>query len=292
MSPNNLRVLRSEQSENHIPGLREGKDHMRHKSPLSVVDDVEHRPKTGTSRIRQKSWGEALSSKLPSLAMSPVDEKSHDSAFAKGDSPPQKGGWATSLPRSMSAKITGWLAEKDAVNADLNGHERSEGSDGSDTGSGSEDDDADDKTVRAYDSRREADKSLRERVKTPRAEQQFDLPPMMTTEVSAEGEIVPIKKPRKKAPIGTRLTMTSRVGYFQDRTISPSMVRIGGSWSGRNRADHRCEPWPYCTLDPGAIRISKPTTTSHRCWLPPIFLRTFHQSTSSAASVTHLSTTH
>ncbi|KAF8577110.1 alpha/beta-hydrolase [Ramaria rubella] len=29
----------------------------------------------------------------------------------------------------------------------------------------------------------------------------------------------------KKAPIGTRLTMTSRTGYFQDRIISPSMMR-------------------------------------------------------------------
>lgn len=27
-------------------------------------------------------------------------------------------------------------------------------------------------------------------------------------------------------PIGTRLTMTSRTGYFQDRIISPSMVRV------------------------------------------------------------------
>lgn len=29
---------------------------------------------------------------------------------------------------------------------------------------------------------------------------------------------------RKKVPIGTRLTMTSRAGYFQDRIVSPSMV--------------------------------------------------------------------
>lgn len=28
----------------------------------------------------------------------------------------------------------------------------------------------------------------------------------------------------KKVPMGTRLTMTSRTGYFQDRIISPSMV--------------------------------------------------------------------
>lgn len=31
---------------------------------------------------------------------------------------------------------------------------------------------------------------------------------------------------RIKGSIGTRLTMTSRTGYFQDRIISPSMVRV------------------------------------------------------------------
>lgn len=30
-----------------------------------------------------------------------------------------------------------------------------------------------------------------------------------------------------KEPIGTRLTMTSRTGYFQDRIVSPSMVQLG-----------------------------------------------------------------
>ena len=31
---------------------------------------------------------------------------------------------------------------------------------------------------------------------------------------------------KNSEPIGTRLTMTSRTGYFQDRIISPSMVRF------------------------------------------------------------------
>jgi hypothetical protein len=34
----------------------------------------------------------------------------------------------------------------------------------------------------------------------------------------------------KHEPIGTRLTMTSRTGYFQDRIISPSMVCIYPLW--------------------------------------------------------------
>lgn len=33
-------------------------------------------------------------------------------------------------------------------------------------------------------------------------------------------------KGKQKEPIGTRLTMTSRTGYFQDRVITPSMVRL------------------------------------------------------------------
>ena len=34
---------------------------------------------------------------------------------------------------------------------------------------------------------------------------------------------------RGKQPIGTRLTMTSRTGYFQDRIVAPSMVRSSSS---------------------------------------------------------------
>lgn len=39
-----------------------------------------------------------------------------------------------------------------------------------------------------------------------------------------------IVKPNKKVPIGTRLTMTSRAGFFQDRIISPSMVCVKLFW--------------------------------------------------------------
>jgi len=143
MSPANLQVLRTEQSETQIPGIAHGKDHMRHKSPLSVVDDVDRK------RSREKSWGAAISAKLP---------------------------FASQIPRAMS---TPW----DAPEA-----------------SDSEDD---------VEHARDADKPIRQRVKTPKEEREF---------------VLPVEKPRKKAPIGTRLTMTSRVGYFQDRIISPSMV--------------------------------------------------------------------
>jgi hypothetical protein len=35
--------------------------------------------------------------------------------------------------------------------------------------------------------------------------------------------------PKEKEPIGTRLTMTSRTGYFQDRIVAPSLVRLSSS---------------------------------------------------------------
>ncbi|ORY32245.1 Alpha/Beta hydrolase protein [Naematelia encephala] len=214
MSPGNLRVLRTEQSETHIPGIVRGKDHMRHKSPLSVVDDVEVKRKRPSGSRRQKSWGEAISSKIPGLT--PVEEKS---AFGKSPATsPTTAGWTRSLPRTMSAKVAGWLAPpENADTGDAAGEDG--GSDGSDSGSDGE-------TI-VSDSRREADKALRERVKTPREEHRLELPPVDspndTTRDLSPQEVVPARK--KRAPIGTRLTMTSRVGYFQDRIISPSMMR-------------------------------------------------------------------
>lgn len=207
MSPANLRVLRTEHSENHIPGLKQGKDHMSHKSPLSVVDDVKRRHRS-QGQSRQKSWGEALSSKLPGLAISPTDEKS---AFGGSKTPRMTSPatpWSAVLPRVLSERFPS--TDERRGSAETTSEE-----------SGSSDDDDDDsKTVRGVDVRREADKSLRERVKTPKEERQFDL-----RTVSPEKIVAPVeKRKRRKGPIGTRMTMTSRVGYFQDRIISPTMV--------------------------------------------------------------------
>lgn len=48
-------------------------------------------------------------------------------------------------------------------------------------------------------------------------------------------------------PIGTRLTMTSRTGYFQDRIVSPSMVRfVASQWMASQEKINlrRCVQWP------------------------------------------------
>lgn len=219
MSPANLRVLRTEHSENHIPGIKQGKDHMSHKSPLSVVDDVQHRRRK-QDRPRQRSWGETISSKLPGLTMSPANEKANvldGSKTPRASSPVST--WTRSLPRVMSEKVTGWIGNQEGgVGPESNSEE-----------SASSEDDEDAQTVRAFDTRREADKSLRARVKTPKEERHFDLHPGSLDDLAVQKDVVEVgKKRRKKAPIGTRMTMTSRVGYFQDRIISPSMVGTNG----------------------------------------------------------------
>ncbi|KAJ9121130.1 hypothetical protein QFC24_004803 [Naganishia onofrii] len=145
MSPENLRILRSEQSSHHIPGIEESKDHMRHKSPLSVVSDVKASPGLGN---KKPSWTRSLSGRL----------------------------------RGISSVAPGL--------GDLAGDERSE-----------------------------EEKSLRERVKTPLIEKSFEA---MQEELS---EMAKRHEERKVPLLGTRLTMTSRTGYFQDRIISPTMMR-------------------------------------------------------------------
>lgn len=231
MSPANLRVLRTEQSETNLAGVMHGKDHMRHKSPLSLIDDVQTKSKRG--RQRQQSWGQTLSAKL---SLSPVSEKVPK---LPPNATSASNGWTSSLPRSMSTKIAGWLNAEGDDTGDSPGDDRSETSD-------SDDDDA--RTIKA-DDRNEAEKSLNERVKTPREERRFDFtatrlsPSTPATALSqAPGaeevqvnedpvdEEVVVKAKKKKAPIGTRLTMTSRVGYFQDRIISPSMVSDRSRW--------------------------------------------------------------
>ena len=61
---------------------------------------------------------------------------------------------------------------------------------------------------------------------------------------------------RKDAPIGMRLTMTSRSGYFQDRIISPTMVSHVTPLMAYNleASSPRCVRWPFYT----SVLISTP----------------------------------
>lgn len=198
MSPSNLRVLRTEQSETRIPGLVHGKDHMRHKSPLSVVDDVEvKRPE-----VKRQASGWGVVSRLPSLLSSPA------TATSVPTSPITT---RMSLPGRIASRVTGLLSPTILTNATLNDPTLSSSEDSADSG--------DETETEGRDPRRDQDKALRERVKTPKEERKFDLP--VRTSPARDNN----RPRRRKAPLGTRLTMTSRVGYFQDRIISPTMMR-------------------------------------------------------------------
>jgi hypothetical protein len=147
MSPEHLRVLRQESSAN-LPGILEPKDHMSHRSPLSVVKD--RRPR------RKLSWGRSLSK-----------------AFLS--------------PGETRKRLPGM---EEVVESD-----------------GANDEDA---TVE------DEDKALSERVV------------FRDTEVQGLGTIdspEPVTPaPSLRDSFGTRLTMTSRTGYFNDRIISPRCV--------------------------------------------------------------------
>ncbi|TXT13770.1 hypothetical protein VHUM_01137 [Vanrija humicola] len=205
MTPAHLRVLRTEQSETHIPGLLDGKDHLSHKSPLVVVNDAEKKPKRPVARSR-KSWAESIGGKF-GMTMTSVDR----SARARSVSPHR----SKSVPGSPVNSFGRGSSHSSSAGEEVSDASESE----------------DEVPNGAPDHRREADKSLRERIKTPGvlAEDKFDrqggiLAQSPLDDVATE-QVIDAAKVNKKAPIGTRLTMTSRVGYFQDRTISPSMMR-------------------------------------------------------------------
>lgn len=68
-------------------------------------------------------------------------------------------------------------------------------------------------------------KRLQDRVKTPFEEKSMETMQAELQRAVNSAERHAASKKTKATPIGTRLTMTSRTGYFQDRIISPSMMR-------------------------------------------------------------------
>lgn len=193
MTPANMRVLRSEQSSGHIAGLAEQKDHYSHRSPLSVVRDV------GDKRLRKKkSWAQSLS--LPQALPSPFG-----APRSAQSTPTEK-----PMPRMVARAKTSSILEKGTPpQTDLE-----EGNVADEEG---EDDDIvpegpNNRPISAYVLYQDAE-SLNK--------QQAEL-----AEERIKGDSAR-RKAAGKTAIGTRLAMTSRTGYFQDRIIAPSMVRPG-----------------------------------------------------------------
>ncbi|KZT71007.1 alpha/beta-hydrolase [Daedalea quercina L-15889] len=172
MTPDNLRVLQSEQSSGHIPGLAAQKDHLRHISPLSMVGD-----RKGIRRRR--SWRDALR-KLAS----PTEERPR----------------LTVRHSTTSSNALKGRGHAEHLGIDTEAGEMADVEDGAEIRRAGEE-----------------DMPLQARVR---------FHPQVDEHVRGAGGTTPEQgEPSEQVQLGTRLTMTSRTGYFSDRIISPSMMR-------------------------------------------------------------------
>ncbi|KAG5654405.1 hypothetical protein H0H81_003229 [Sphagnurus paluster] len=215
MTPENLKVLRSEQSTGNLPGLSElaaQKDHLQHISPLSMVKD----DKFGVPRRRLKrkaSWKDTLRGLTSSTET--VKSSANKSSTSAVKIPSRRG--------TLTSRMTNDQTDGEGDLADAESDE---------------DEDQDD-----FRQQKEEDRPIRARVRFnyPHI---GSLPPVSLTESAVEQQqqelSAAVEEADSKAskvfgrkningqgrePIGTRLTMTSRTGYFQDRIVSPSMMR-------------------------------------------------------------------
>ncbi|EIN11887.1 alpha/beta-hydrolase [Punctularia strigosozonata HHB-11173 SS5] len=175
MSPDNLRVLRSEQSSANLRGLAQSKDHLSHASPLSMV---------GPRKIRRRrSWRETIRHPFgtTSTEVSPVRVR-------RTKTRPEI------RRRETGEQERGTLADSEDEPASRSGSSRT--------------------------LTQTAEEPVADRVRflplsqSTLEQQQRETPRAPNNEVPSAGE-----------PLGTRMTMTSRTGYFQDRIITPSMMR-------------------------------------------------------------------
>jgi len=121
----------------------------------------------------------------------------------------------------------------------------------------------------------ESEKSISERVLYTGEQKQSELEVVMEEEKTKVLEA-------SKARAGTRLTMTSRSGYFADRIITPAMVslQIGCIHRFLDLTDEdrrRCVRWPSSILASRTL-ILKGITTSLQFLLHLPFLPSFRQS--------------
>ncbi|KAL6310381.1 Alpha/Beta hydrolase protein [Sparassis latifolia] len=206
MSPENLRVLRTEQSTGHLRGLVEQKDHLGHISPLSMVGDRKLR--------RRKSWRDTIRNLGSPTAERPSSGRPHRA--------------------SVSVK---------AAKAEARAHrDRSAVEEPGDVA------DVEDDAATVVPTREE-EKPLQARVRFQFDDQAALDGPKEEAERTAEAAAAQLPAAAaQNVPLGTRLTMTSRTGYFQDRIISPSMMRsmailyIGPHRNPEFATDYRISP--------------------------------------------------
>ncbi|KAJ6500138.1 Alpha/Beta hydrolase protein [Mycena vitilis] len=220
MTPDNLAVLRTEESSGSLPGLKElaaQKDHLKHISPLSMVGDKRPGVPRRKPLKRQTSWKDTIRG----LTSGGEDEESRASGPRKRRS--------SSAMKTPSSRRSTFLEPRHRPNS-LDGGETADASE-------SEQDEPED-----FDKYREEDRPIQARVRHVYPDTSFksgvSIPRSKSAVVQQQHELsVAVEeantkateryggKGKQKEPIGTRLTMTSRTGYFQDRVITPSMMR-------------------------------------------------------------------
>ncbi|KAJ6625455.1 hormone-sensitive lipase [Mycena sp. CBHHK59/15] len=230
MTPDNLRVLRTEESSGSLPGLKElaaQKDHLKHivrslvcvvsssanslaQSPLSMVGDKRPAPRRKGLK-RQTSWKDTI------RGLTSGGEKDDEYGTTSRRRSPS----TLKTPRSRRSTFLEPRQRPENLedNAAL-----------ADTESESDQD---------FDQYREEDRPIQARVRYhPQLDPKSQIPRSKSAVVKQQHELsVAVEEANTKAtervggkgkerePIGTRLTMTSRTGYFQDRIITPSMMR-------------------------------------------------------------------
>ncbi|KAF5370750.1 hypothetical protein D9758_001917 [Tetrapyrgos nigripes] len=217
MSEDHLRILRAEQSEGNLQDLVEQKDHLAHISPLAMVGDRPFGPRSqrnSTKLQRRSSWRDTLRG-LANVAESPTLTSRRDGGRSPILSP-------SSSRRSLKRRTWGNSSQQQLFVREANGNAPD---------SDSEDED--------YSKRREQDRPIQARVKyihpdsaqlsrwleTGSEKQQKELSAAVVEADSKAVSAMTKRGEKNQEPIGVRLTMTSRSGFFQDRIVSPSMMR-------------------------------------------------------------------
>jgi hypothetical protein len=270
--------------EGWAKGLRGAKDHLSHANPLAMVNE-ERKP---SSPVRKKSWRDIFG-----MGMTSITGPSPNSTIAKRSK--------LRYPYSQ-----------------LHGHtpQRTTGTVGF-ADSSSEEDEGEDEYEHEENCPIEARIRWHHSSASSVTAPPLDRVPSLSTTLSPKGshtqeilntgaqaqlaaavlkanmEVAKKRKraasDRKNAPIGMRLTMTSRSGYFQDRIISPTMVSRPCPLSGSRFESslHRCVPWPSCTSALTLTRTLRQTITFHLSLRLHKSSLNFHLFSSNAARRTH-----
>ncbi|GAA5911378.1 hypothetical protein JCM8208_005235, partial [Rhodotorula glutinis] len=209
MPSQDLRVLRSE-SHPDVANLLRQKDHLEHRSPLAVVEDLERRSPssergrpTVLRRRRTTSWGRGLVRNLPgSSSFSAIRELGgaaageHTSGATSGNGAAEEEGRAEDgeeeevavtdeRDKSLSERVLWWDASAEAPASS---------------------------SALATAAEQHEQKRLEGKVREDEGKKEKEL------EGKGQGK-------GRSALAGTRLAMTSRTAFFNDRIIAPSMLR-------------------------------------------------------------------